>query len=144
MLMHAGFKIPIAGKNRSCDQIVFIDRLPDVWVQRPRVADASCATIADKIESKPVEICLESSLLEVIGNNAGSWCERGFHGRIDAQTALDCFFREQSSRNHYAWVTCVRATRDRGDQNAPVADVSSPTREYIWRFSFDFLRGVGC
>src|SRR5436190_10507901 len=35
MLMHAGFKIPISRKNRSCNQIVFVDRLLDVWMQRP-------------------------------------------------------------------------------------------------------------
>src|SRR5262249_24994753 len=60
MLMHAGFKIPISRKNRSCNQIVFMDRLLDIWMQRSRVADASRATVTDEIESELVEICLQS------------------------------------------------------------------------------------
>src|SRR5260370_36500606 len=89
MLMHAGFKIPISRKNRSCNQIVFVDRLLDVWMQRPRVADASRATVANKIESELVEICLESGRFQVIRNNTRPACERCFHARIDTQTALD-------------------------------------------------------
>src|SRR5438876_7978455 len=126
MLMHAGFKIPISRKNRSCNQIVFVDRLLDVWMQRPRVADASRATVADEIESELVEICLESGLLQIIGNDARSGSERRFYRGIDTQTALDCFFRQQSSRNHHARVACVCAARYRGDQDAAVANVGTP------------------
>src|SRR5947207_9446013 len=129
MLMHTGFKIPISRKNRSCNQIVFVDRLLDVWMQRPRVADASRATVPDEIESELVEICLESGLFQVIGNNARPRCERRFHARIDTQTALDCFFRQQSSRNHHAGVACVCAARYRGDQGTAVADVTPPRSE---------------
>src|SRR5215467_16004170 len=70
MLMHAGFKIPISRKDRSCNQIVFVDRLFDVWMQRSRVANASRATITDEIESELVEIGLESGFFQVIGNDA--------------------------------------------------------------------------
>src|SRR5882724_9097496 len=126
MLMHAGFKIPISRKSRSCNQIVFVDRLLDVWMQRPRVADASGATVTDEIESELVEICLESGLFQVIGNNARPRCERRFYARIDTQTALDCFFRQQSSRNHHARIACVCAARYRSDQDAAVANVSTP------------------
>src|SRR5262245_58548941 len=60
MLMHARFKIPVSRKNRSCNQIVCVDRLLDVWMERPRVANASRATVADEIESELVEIRLKS------------------------------------------------------------------------------------
>src|SRR6476620_2434240 len=136
MLMHAGFKIPISRKNRSCNQIVFVDRLLDVWMQRPRVADASRAPVADEIESELVEICLESGLFQVIGNNARSRCERRLHARIDMQTALDCFFRQQSSRNHHARIARVCATSDRGNKHAAVADVSSAASKYLVRLRF--------
>src|SRR6476661_9807233 len=138
MLVHAGFKIPISRKNRSCNQIVFMDRLLDVWMQRPGVANASGATVADEIESELVEICLESGLFQVIGNNAGPGCERRLHARIDMQTALDCFFRQQSSRNHHARVACICAARYRGDQDAAVANVSTTMQEYLARLGFDF------
>src|SRR5262245_45507641 len=45
VLMHARFKVPISRKNRSCNQIVLVDRLLDVWMQRSRVANASRATV---------------------------------------------------------------------------------------------------
>src|SRR5215204_2697167 len=98
-------------------------------MQRPRVADASRATIADEIESELVEICLESGLFQVIGNNARPGCERRFHARIDTQTALDCFFRQQSSRDHHARVARVCAARYSGNEHTTVSDVSSPPRE---------------
>src|SRR6476620_2640048 len=126
MLMHAGLKIPNSRKNRRCNQIVFVDRFLDVWMQRPRVANASRATVTDEIESELVEICLESGLFQVIGNNTRPGGERRFHARIDMQTALDCFFRQQSSRDHHARVASVCAARYCGDQNAAMANVSVP------------------
>src|SRR5215468_4398991 len=113
-------------------------------MQRPRVADARGATVADQIESELVEICLESGFRQVIGNNARPGCERRFYAGIDTQTALDSFFRQQSSRNHHARVARVRAARYRGDQDAAVANVSTPRSEYLARFSFDFFAGIGC
>src|SRR6187431_1944483 len=100
-------------------------------MQRPRVADASRAAVADEIESELVEICLESSLFQVIGNNARPRRERCFHARIDTQTALDCLFCQQSSCNHHARVARVCTARYRGDQDAAVADVSSPMLEHV-------------
>src|SRR5882724_11585737 len=94
MLMHARFEISVARKNRSRNQVVFVDRLLDVWMQRSRVADASRATIADKIESELIKIFLQPSFLQVIGNHARAWGERSFHARIDVQSALNRFFRE--------------------------------------------------
>src|SRR2546423_15515962 len=126
MLMHTRYKIPVSRKNQSCDDIIFVNDLLDVWMQRPRVADASRATVADEIESELVEICLESGLFQVIGNNARPRCERRFYARIDTQTALDCFFRQQASRNHHARVACVCAARYRGNEHTAVANVSTP------------------
>src|SRR5439155_25066791 len=134
----------VSRKNRSCDEIIFVNGLLDIWMQRPRVADASRATVADEIESELIEICLESGLFQVIGNHARPGCERRFHARIDAQTALDRLFRQQSSRNHHARVACVCAVRYRGNQDSPVANVSTPMSEQLARFGFDFFALIGC
>src|SRR6478735_12576707 len=112
-------------------------------MQRPRVPDAGRATVADQIESELVEICLESGLFQVIGNNARPGCERRFHARIDTQTALDCFLCQQSSRNHHARVARVCAARYRGDEDAAVANVSTTLEKYLARFGFDFLARIG-
>src|SRR6516164_11523492 len=104
-----------------------MDGLLNIWMQRSRVADARRATVADQIKSELVEICLESGFFQVIGNHARPRCERCFHPGIDTQTALDCFFRQQSSRNHHARVARVCAARYRSDQDAAVANVSMST-----------------
>src|SRR5260370_18883144 len=67
MLMHARFKIPISRKNRSSNQIVFVNRLLDVWMQRPGVANASGATVTDKVKAELVEIFLEPRCTDIIG-----------------------------------------------------------------------------
>src|SRR5262249_54699177 len=109
-----------------------------------RVADASRATVTDEIESELVEVGFESGFFQVIGNNTRPGSERRFHAGIDVQTALDCFFRQQSCRNHYAGVAGVCAARYRGDQDAAVANVSAPMQKHLVGFSFDFFPGIGC
>src|SRR5947207_11371330 len=68
--MHARFEIPVPRKNRSCNQIVFVDRFLDVWMQRSRVADARRAAVTDEIEPELVEIFLQPGFLQVIGNRS--------------------------------------------------------------------------
>src|SRR5262249_12237132 len=100
-------------------------------MQRSGISDASGATVADKIKAKLVEICLQSGLLEIVRNHARTGRQRRFHTSIGTQTALDWFFREQTSRNHHARVARVRATRDCRNQDTAMADVSSPLRKDI-------------
>ena len=88
----------------------------------PGIADAGRATVADDVEAELVEICLQPGLVEIIGDDARARRERSFHGRIDAQSALDRFLREQTGGEHHARVARVRATRDRRDQHAAVTD----------------------
>ena len=113
--MHARFEIPIPRKNRGRDQIVFVDRFLDVWMQRSRVADASRAPVTDKVKPKLVEISLQACFLEIVGNHARTRRQRRFHRRIHAQPALYRLFCKQTGRDHYARVARVCATRDGGD-----------------------------
>src|SRR6516165_8160963 len=59
------------------------------------------------------------------------------------QTALDGFLCEQTSRDHHAWVARVCAARNRCDEHAAVANVSTSARKYLARLRFNFLRGIG-
>ena len=52
------------------------------------------------------------------------------------QAALDCFLRQQSGREHDARIARVRATGDRRDQNAAVADAALPVMKWISGCSF--------
>ena len=63
VLMHARFEIAIAGKHGGRDEIVIVDRLLDLRMERPGIADAGRATVTDEIESELIEICLQSGLL---------------------------------------------------------------------------------
>src|SRR5881296_243614 len=124
MLMHAGFKVAVPRKNRGGNEIVFVDCLLDVGVQRSRVPNARSTTIADQIESELVEIFLETCFVEIIGNNTRAWRERCFHSGIDMQAPLDCFLCEQSRCDHHTRITGVRATGNCCYQDAAVPDMS--------------------
>ena len=143
VLMHARFEISISRKNRSRDQIVFVDRFLDLRMKRSGVADAGRATVTDKIKAKLIEIRLQSGFLEIIGNDARTRRQRSFHGGIDAQPALDRFFCKQTGREHHAGVAGVCATRDRRDQYAAVADMTASARENVARLRFDLPCCIG-
>src|SRR6266853_5085116 len=134
--MHARFEIPIPRKDRSRNQIVFVDRFLDVWVERPGVADASRAAVTDKVKPELVEIALQSRFLQIIGNDTRTRRQRCFHRRIHAQPALYRLFCKQTGRDHYARVARVCATRDGGDEYAAVADMTASARENVARLRF--------
>ena len=109
-------------------------------MERPGIADAGGATVTDEIESELIEIFLQPGLVEIIGNDARTWRERSFHRRIDAQSTLDRFFREQTRGEHHARIAGVRATRDRRDQHTAVSDLALPVMKRIARF---FVNSLG-
>ena len=142
VLVHPRFKIPIPRKNRSRNQVIFVNGLLDVWMQRPRVADASRATISDEIEPELVEIFLQAGFRQIIGNHARTRRERCFYCRVNAKSALDRSFRKQASRDHDARIAGVGATCDRCDQNAAVADMTASAHENFARLRFNLFRGI--
>ena len=143
MLMHACFEIPISRKNRSCNQIVFVDRFLDVWMQWTGVADASRAAVTDEVKPELVEIFLQSGFRQIIGNHARARRERGFHCRIHAQSALHRLFCEKAGRDHHARIASVCATCDCCDQNAAVANVRTSLCKDLPRFGLDFCPRIG-
>src|SRR5206468_6544549 len=88
MLVHARFEISISRKDRSSNQIVLVNGLLDIWMQRPGVADAGRTTVPDEIDTELIEIFLQPSFLQVIRNDARARRQRRFHTRIDMQSAL--------------------------------------------------------
>ena len=142
MLVHARFEISISRKDRSSNQIVLVNGLLDVWMQRPGVADAGRTTVPNKIESELIEIFLQSGFVEIVRNYTRAGRERCFHCRIDAQTALNRFFRQQTGCDHHTRIARICATRDRRDQDATVPDVSSSLRKDLSRFGFNFSPGI--
>ena len=66
VLVHPRLEIPVSRKNGRGNQVILVDRFLDVWMQRPGVADAGGAAVADEIKPELVEIFLESGFVEII------------------------------------------------------------------------------
>src|SRR5258706_7938858 len=131
--MHAGLKIAVAREHAGGDEIVTGDGLLDGGMKRAGVADAGGATVTDKIETKLIEIRLESGLVQVITHDARAGRERGLYDGVDLQSALDGFLREQPGAEHHAGGAGVGATCDGGDEHAAVADLGVELREGVQR-----------
>src|SRR3546814_20272187 len=65
---HAALEIAIARKHAGRDDVVLVDRLRDRGRERPRIADAGGAAIADEVEAERVEIFGQPGLVEIIGH----------------------------------------------------------------------------
>src|SRR3546814_6204642 len=74
---HAALEIAIARKHAGRDDVVLVDRLRDRGRERPRIADAGGAAIADEVEAERVEIVGQPGLVEIIGNDLAARRERG-------------------------------------------------------------------
>jgi len=61
VLMNARFEIAVSGKDRGRDQIIVMNRFLDLGVKWAGIPDAGGATISDEIESKLIEVRLQSS-----------------------------------------------------------------------------------
>ena len=99
-------------------------------MERAGVADAGRAAVADDVEPELVEIFLQAGLVQIIGDNARTRRERSLDRGIDRQAALDRLLREQTGGEHDTRVARVRATGDRRDEHAAVADPVWPCVKY--------------
>ena len=69
---HASFEIAVAREHADRDQVVVVDRLADRLGQRPRIADAGGAAIADEVEAERVQVLAEAALVEIVGDHLAS------------------------------------------------------------------------
>ena len=126
--MNASLEVAIAREHRGDDQILIGDRFGDVGRQRPRVADAGRAAVADDVEAERVERVLQIRLREVVGHDFGTRRERGLDPRLRLQSALDRIAREQSRADHHGRIRRIGAARDRGDHDRAVGYVFTGLR----------------
>ncbi len=119
----AALKVAIAGENGNGHEAVLLDRLRDVLGQRPRVADACRAAVADHLEAQLVEIRQQSRSRVVVGDDAGAGRERGLHPRWRREAGLNRLLREQTRGDHHVRVACIRARRDRSDDDGAVREI---------------------
>ena len=108
-------------------------------IERPRVADAGRAAVADELKAEPIEVGLETRARQVLRHDPGARRERCLHLRRDEEPALDRFLGEQAGPEHDARVRRVRAGSDRGDQDVAVAERDASGRQVLLG---DFLDAV--
>ena len=85
--MDAPLEIAVARKHRHRHQLVVLDRLGDRLGERPRIADAGRAAIADQLEAERVEILLQPRLREILAHHLGAGRERCLDPRLRLQPA---------------------------------------------------------
>jgi len=56
------FKIPIPAEYADGDQVVLFDGAFDLYVERPAVADTSCAPVGHELKTELIEIGLQTGL----------------------------------------------------------------------------------
>ncbi len=118
--MHAPLKVPVPREHRGAHKIAVLDALLDLRRQRARVADASRAAIADRVETKRLKIVRQSRTLEVLRHDLRARCQRGLDPRLAAQAQFLGLLGHQTSRDHHIRVARVRTRGDRRDHHRAV------------------------
>ena len=123
VLVDPALEVAVAREHRADDEVVLVDRLGDLLRQRPRVADAGRAAVADEVEAELVEVLVEPGALEVLGDHGRARRERGLHPRLALEPALDRLAGEQAGADHHRRVRGVGAAGDRGDHDPAVVEL---------------------
>ena len=119
----AALEVAVAGKHRAGDEVVLVDRLGDRLRQRPGIADAGRAAIADEVEAERVEMLLQPGLLQIFGHHLRARRERGLHPGLRLQALLVRLLGEQAGADQHARVGGVGAGGDRRDDDMAVGDL---------------------
>ena len=102
-------------------QVAGIDGVADGLGQRPGVADAGGAAVADQVEAERVQVPLQPGRLEVVGHHLGARRQRGLDPGLDLEAAFARLAGEEPGGDHDARVRGVGAGGDRGDHHVAVA-----------------------
>ncbi len=94
----------------------------DLARQRPRVADARRAAVADEVKAERLQRLGQPGLREVLRDDLRPGRQRRLHPRLRRHPARDGVAREQPGREHHRRVGRVRAARDRRDHHVPVVE----------------------
>ena len=120
--MHARLEIAVAGKHGRGNDIVLRHGLLHRRGQRAGIADARRAAVPDEIEAQLVQIRLQAGFVQVIGHHARTGRQRRLDERMRLQPVLDCFFGQQTGRQHDRRIARVGATGDGRNQNVAVME----------------------
>ena len=97
-----------------------LDRLLHERRQRPGVADAGRAAVADDAEADRFQILQETGATQISLRRRRAWREGGLDPRLRPEAETTRLPREQARRDGEARIAGVGAARDRGDGDGAV------------------------
>ena len=115
-------EVPVAGQHGDDGEVVVVDRLADRRRQRPGVADAGGAAVADEVEAELVQVRDQAGPLVVVHDDLRAGREAGLHPGLAVQALLDRLLGQQRGADHHERVGGVRAGGDRGDHDVAVVE----------------------
>src|SRR5207245_9477327 len=99
--MDPRLEVAVAGEHGADDEIAVGDGGGDLLRQRPRVADAGGAAVADGMEAERFEVRRQPRPLVVLRPDLRARSAARLHARLAVQTALDRLLREQPGAEHH-------------------------------------------
>src|ERR1044071_9578582 len=123
--MNPPFEVPIAGEHRGRDEIAGLDAIGDRLGERTAVADTSRATITDQVKADIFESGQQTTVLQIFRHNPRPGREAGFYPRLRLESFFGGFFRSQDRADQNRRVRCVRAARDRGNDDRTMLELET-------------------
>jgi hypothetical protein len=120
--VHPALEVAVAREHRGRDEIGLLHRLRDVLGQRPGIADAGGAAVADEVEAERVEILGEPRGVEIFRHDLAARGERGLDPGLAGQAERARLAGDEARADHHVGVRGVGAGGDRRDHHAAVVD----------------------
>lgn len=96
----ATLEVSVSGEHGSGDKITLIDSILNCLWKATTISNASHASISCRGETKLVKIGVDTRSLKVLGDDAGSWGERGPDVGLGHETLLESLLCEQTGLEH--------------------------------------------
>ena len=123
--MDTGFEVTVAAQHSGHDQVLLVDGSGNGVTQRPAVADAGGAAIANHIKAEGFKVRQEAALLKIPGNHPGTGGQTGLDPRLAGQPARPRLTGKESCADHHIRVGGVGATGDGGDDHRSICQLGT-------------------
>ena len=88
----AALEVAVAREHRHDGEVVVVDGGADLLRQRPGVADAGGAAVADEVEAQLLEVGRQARLVVVVGDDLGPGRQRRLDPRLAGEARSTAFF----------------------------------------------------
>ena len=116
-------EVPVARQHGDHGEVALVDPGRDLLGQRPGVADAGGAAVADQVVAQLLQVRPEAGPLVVVGDDLGAGRHRRLHPRLDREPPVDGVLGQQRGAEHDRRVRRVGARGDRGDHDGAVVQL---------------------